>query len=987
VVTARTHFAFPPFKLDAVNQELWCEGSKLVLRPKTFSLLLYFLEHPDRLIRKDELLDAVWPGVFVGDSVLRGCIQEIRKALNDDPREPRFLGTVARRGYRFIGELDDGDSSVRDGKKPLEIPSVPLSMDNSKTAAASSLVERESQMKELQAALEVAARGHRRLVFITGEPGIGKTALVDAFLSELIGRGAFWAARGQCIEQYGAGEAYMPVLEALTGLCRNYGDRALRVLDRHAPTWLEQMPSLLNGAELQALARRNQTSSRERMLRELAEAVEMLTVQQPLVLVLEDLHQSDPATLDALSMLSQRREPARLLMLGSYRPAEVRPGTHTLRTIASELHLHGLSHEITLQFLTQAAVDRYLAQRFSWSAVPAALSRQIHRHTDGNPLFVVSFVNLLVMNGVIAPSEGAWRLVTPVEQVALDVPDSLRLMVEKQVEGLSSEAQRLLDAASVAGVSFSPASLSDSLGLRTDEIDEICSTLARRGLLLKPHGIEERPSEGDNTRYSFIHELYQQVLYERLSAGRRTRLHLLVGESKERAFGKDAGNIASELAVHFEEGRDYRRAIKYLEVAARNVARRYANREAIAYLTHGLKLLEALPQDHQTLEQELSLLMVAGPAVLAIKGYTAVDVGRTYARARNLCQILGKPLFTVLRGLWVFHYMRAELTKARDLADALLKLAKSEKAADLLLESHYALAATQTCRGEFETAYTHATKGVGLYHPTNHRQHAFHYGQEPGVYCLLWESIDLWFLGSPVQAREKCLTMLSVAREAGHPFSLTTALFMAAILHQLCGDEAGVQEFTEAGGALAAEQGFTFWSAWKPIMQGWLLTERGQIAEGLSTISYGVRTLEYMETLWLQPYFLALLADAYGAAREPQDGLAVIATGISQAEKTGQHFFDAEMYRLRGELKLLEGSPNLESEAQQCFERAMEIAQLQSGKCLELRATVSLARLLLSCGQRDRAKNLLGRICGQFTRRPATRDLREAKALLASCHP
>jgi DNA-binding winged helix-turn-helix (wHTH) protein/predicted ATPase len=981
----RTNFAFPPFRLDATNQELWRNREKIVLRPKTFSLLHYFLEHPHRLVSKHELLEAVWPGVFVTDAVLRGCIHEVRNALGDDPRRPRFLNTLPRRGYRFIGELAETGAPGR-SLPQVELPIVEHpSLEGRDDTQPASLIERERELAELRDAYEQALRNRRQQVFITGEPGIGKTTLIDAFLDELAARGGVWIARGQCIEQYGAGEAYMPVLEALSSLCRRPGaEEVVKILDRCAPTWLEQMPSLLNAAEVDALHRRNLTSSRKRMLRELAEAVEMLATQQPLVLVFEDLHHSDPATVDAISLLGQRRQSARLLLLGTYRPAEIRSRTHTLRNVVNELQLRGLLREIPLRFLTQAAVDRYLEQRFNWSSAPRGLSRLIHHHTDGNPLFMVGFVNLMTMNRVIAPIEGRWQSTLAVEQITLHVPDSLRQLVEKQIEGLSPKEQRLLDAASVAGGTFSTASTA-SLGedpvISVDEIEDTWRRLARRGLMLKTHGIEELPEGGVVARYSFIHELYRQVLYERLSPRRRARLHILIGESKERAFSNRASEIAGELALHFEEGRDYRRAIKYLELAARNVVSRYANREGIAYLTRGLKLLEVLPEDSQTLEQELGFLTILGPAVLAIKGYTAIEVGRTYARARDLCQRLGKPLFTVLRGLWVFYYMRADLPTALELGEELLKLAEREESPALLVEAHYALAATQTCRGKIGEAHRHATQSIALYDPIYHRQHTFHYGQDPGVYSLLWESMDLWFLGFPDQAREKCLAMLTVAREAAHPFSLTTALFMASILHQLRGEEARVQQFTDEGGTLANEHGFAFWSAWTPIMEGWILTNRGQFYEGLNKITAGARALEAMETLWFQPYFLSLLAHVYGRCHRPQDGLSVIMTALRQSQKTGQQFFDAELYRLGAELQLMKNSPAAEVEAEKYFERAVETARGQDGRSLELRALVSRAQSL-SSKRRDGDKTLLKTVLDQFTEGFATRDLCDAKALL-----
>lgn len=290
---------------------------------------------------------------------------------------------------------------------------------------------REAELAQLRGWLEQALGGARQVVFVTGEPGIGKTTVVDAFVAHAAAAGGLWLGHGQCIEHYGAGEAYLPVLEALGQLGREPGqERLLAILHQQAPTWLVQLPGLLSAADLEILQRTTLGATRERMLREMAEALEALTTERPLVLVLEDLHWSDYATLDWLAFVARRRQPARLLVIGTYRPVEVIVRAHPLKAVKQELQLHGYCKELPLRLLTTAAVGEYLAVRFPVNRLPAALAGVLYQRTEGNPLFMVAMVDEWVAQGVIVPADGRWALQRGVEEAAGRVPQSLQQLIE-----------------------------------------------------------------------------------------------------------------------------------------------------------------------------------------------------------------------------------------------------------------------------------------------------------------------------------------------------------------------------------------------------------------------------------------------------------------------------------------------------------------------------------------------------------------------------
>lgn len=389
--TEQTVF-FPPFQLDPRNAQLRQGQRPLPLRPKTFAVLCYLVERAGTLVTKEELLNAIWPAVHGAEGLPKKSVYELRRVLGDEAGTPRFIETVARRGWRFVARIAPAQAAA--SARPIARAS----------HSAVAVVGRGAELARLGGWLERARAGERHIVFVTGEPGIGKTAVVDAFWAQLAADDAVCLARGQCVEHHGAGEGYLPVLEALGRLGREAaGERLLSVLRRYAPTWLLQLPAMIDDAELQALHGKVLGAAKERMLREIAEALEALTAEQPLVLWLEDLQWSDYSTLDLIRCLAQRPGPARLLLIGTCRPAEAIVAEHPLRAVMQELQGHGQCAELSLRCLTAPEVTQYLAARFGLRTyVPAIyqeLAREIHRSSDGNPLFMVNIVDYLTAQG------------------------------------------------------------------------------------------------------------------------------------------------------------------------------------------------------------------------------------------------------------------------------------------------------------------------------------------------------------------------------------------------------------------------------------------------------------------------------------------------------------------------------------------------------------------------------------------------------------
>jgi predicted ATPase len=718
------------------------------------------------------------------------------------------------------------------------------------------------------------------------------------------------------------------------------------------------------------------------MLRELAEAMETLTIACPLVLVLEDLHWSDYATLDWLAFVARRRVPARLLVLGTYRPADALLRAHPVHTVVQELQRQGQATVLSLAYLAETGVAAYLAQRFDTVRLPAGLAQFLHQRTTGNPFFLVTAVEELVRQGVLVPQAEGWTLGGKLETVG--VPESVRQLIEHQLAHLSTEEHDILAAASVAGGEFSAAAVAASLGQTTEQVEARCDTLARRGQCIRPHGVTIWPDGSVTARYGFIHDLYHEVIYDRVPVSRLVRWHWQIGVRLAEGYSAHTQEIATELAMHFERGRDYPRAVAYLRQAADNALRRYATIEAISHLTKALVLLKTLPNPHEYIQQELDLLTVLGPALVAIKGYGALEVEHAYIRARELCEQIGAPrqLSQVLWGLLTCYLVRAEHQTARELGEQLLTMAQRQQDAALLFVGHFALGAALYCLGAFAPAREHLEQSIALDDPRQDRVHPFLFGMDLGVFCRSWASHALWHLGYPDQALTMSRTALAQARELLHPFSLALALNYAAILHQFRREERATHERVEATMALCSEYGFAYYLTWGPILQGWVLVGQGQGEAGIAQMRRGLIDFRATGGEVRLPYYLALLAKACGNAGQAAAGLTLVAEALAQAETRGEGWWKAELYRLKGELVMQEGGTPEVLEAEESFRLALTVARRQQAKSLELRAAVSLSQLWQQQGKAEQARQLLADIYGSFTEGFDTVDLQEARDLL-----
>jgi predicted ATPase len=575
---------FDSFRLDTANECLWRSGTQIALPPKPFAILRYLVENPARLITHDELLDELWPEVYVQPQVLRTYMLELRKVLGDDAGSPRFIQTVPKRGYCFVAAVSEC-SEANHGVVPPQPES------------SLGFVNREPEMRRLLDGLQSASAARRQVVFVTGAAGIGKTALLDAFVRQASPPQAVMIARGQCIEALGSKEEYYPVIEALAALCSSSeGERACRILARMAPHWLPAV-----GSDPKPAVESLRT---DRLPGELCAALEELAAEKPLLLVFEDLQWADNATLGVISALARRRTPARLMLLGTYC---VQDGSadHPLKVLKHDLLLRRLCFELTLDPLDRRAVGQLLASELGQPSVPAGLDEFIYRRSEGNPLFVKAMLEHLMAQGYLVRAEGGeWRQGEPYPEIESGVPDELSEMIELEIASLGGAEQRLLEAASLVNVAFPAWAVAAALQEDATDVEERCDELARRLYFVRRAGQDELPDGSRSAFYVFAHGLYREVLYQRQSATRRAQRHTRIAERLAQLFSGREVNVAQEMAMHYEAAGSWLRAAEVLCSAARNAHERRSHSESAALYQKALRLAENLASPRREMVQK-----------------------------------------------------------------------------------------------------------------------------------------------------------------------------------------------------------------------------------------------------------------------------------------------------------------------------------------------------------------------------------------------
>jgi predicted ATPase len=852
-------------------------------------------------------------------------------------------------------------------------------------------VGREPEREALRAGFESAVAGRGLFLCVTGEPGLGKTTLVEDFLDELaVTRRLHSVARGRCSERLAGTEAYLPFLEALDSVLRgDDGAAAARVMRLVAPAWYAQVaPSAADGtrAEMPADSSR---ASQERLKRELGVFFHELSRLRPLVLFLDDVHWADPSSADLLAYLGVRSVELRLLVVLTYRPSELVRCQQPFGALQLELRARGVCREIALPLLSRVDLDRYLALAFGEHVFPEEFPAAIYAKTGGNPLFMVDLLRYLRERSVIVHDQGRWTLAQGILDMRRDLPESVRSMIQRKIGQLTKADRRLLMAASVLGPEFDAAVVAQTLSRDAADVEERLEVLERIHTLVRLVREQVFPDGTLTLRYGFVHGLYQNALYDSLQPARKASWSAAAAQALLGYYGEEDRAAAGELALLFDAARDFPRAADYFLLAAENAVRVSAHREAIVLARRGLERLKSLPPTPALAEKELPLQMVLGLQLQVTRGFAAAEAKHAYTRARELCRQVGESasLYPVLWGLFLHHKARSELSMARHLAEEMATLARERSDLDLTLQSHQAHAVTTLCLGEPAATRDYMERALTLYDPRRHRSHTFLFGQDVGMACKAFGAMALWLLGYPDQAALKSREAVALGHELSHPSSQVLALHFAAMLHQCRREAKAVLACADLSTAISAEQGFSFWHAGDTVLRGWALSECGSRAEGIADLRQGLEAWLATGSTTYQTYYLALLAEVLANDGQTEEALKVVDEALGLAERTAERLFEAELHRLQGVLLLRSAESVEPTRVEACFHEALGVARRQDARSLELRALMSLCRLYQTQGRRAEARQMLEKSFGWFTEGLETSDLQAAKALLEELAP
>ena len=956
----------PPLRLDLQAGRLWNGDLPIELRPKPWKLLLYMARKPGELLSKQELMDAVWTNSFVSESSLNQAVKELRKALGDDARSPRFIETVHRRGFRLLTSEDR--LSTAD--------------DAAQADTSTPLFGRSSELETLQEALENADGGQTQLVFLTGEPGIGKTSLVRRFLDQLPPAGERLVARGNCYDLHGEGEAYLPFLEAIDQLARSSeGETVQQLLGRYAPSWHAQFPWMLksgHGIEPHLLA-----TSRARMLREFCDFIEQLAKSQLVLLWLEDLHWGDVGTVDLLEAVAGRTRNSRLMLIASYRPVDAAIKGAPVAEIKRSLVTRSQALELPLEFLDLPAVEQLVANRLNSSELPGELCRLIQDQTDGNPLFVTTALNHLIAGDLLDQEDGHWVLKAPIEVIENSCPESLRHIVELQRSSASNEEAGILDAASTAGTPVDTQAVAGALGTDPLQVEATLDQLAGRGQFLRRAGTANWPDGSTFQRYEFIHDVFREVLYQSQAPGRRREFHRRIAECMGTGFAGAEETVAAELALHAELGGDRKGAIRFLRLAANKTESLKSPADTLVYLERTLNQIAATAEGAERDRLELDVTLSLLPSLIGAEGYTCPRLPGYVERAIALSKRLEdhESLVTVLNTRIAVMSMPGDWKSLSAHVEELLAASESVSDPKLKVQSSYISAWTDLGAGQVEKAHGRLEVLVDSLDSEDLRATARLLGVDPIVSALSALAFAEWLLGRADLAESVARRCRLRAEAVGAPQSLATGWHTSMTTALFRGETEEAEHFQDMLHQCLDRNEFEYLYMRPLAARTHLLTMQGRPDDAVREAREGIEKAREVRALSYSTISLTTLAEAELAAGYLDDGLASIEQALSHGDVSGERIWRPESFRIKG--RLLSAGEDYEA-AEKNFRAAVNEAADMSLLALELRAATDLARTLADQDRGTEARPLVEDILARCTEGFGTADYLAAQSLLSS---
>jgi class 3 adenylate cyclase/predicted ATPase len=836
------------------------------------------------------------------------------------------------------------------------------------------LVGREEESGLLRRRWDQSKAGLGQVVFISGEAGIGKSALVEALRAQVRAEGLPRIAF-RC-SPYHTTSALYPVITHIEHLLQLAPDdppaTKLAKLEAGLQPYdlpLAEVVPLFAGllsvplpAEQYAALTLSPQQQKQQMLDALVAWLAAETERKPVLVAWEDLHWADPTTLEYLGLVIDQAPTVSMLHVLTYRPEFSPPWPQ-------RSHITPL----VLNHLERPQVEALITQQAGGKTLPAEVVQHIVDKTDGVPLYVEELTKMLLASPLLQEETDQYVLTGPLRTVT--IPETLQDALMARLDQLN-RAKEVAQFGAVLGREFAYELVQ---AIAPQDEDTLLTRLAQ---LVDAELLYQR-GRPPRARYIFKHALIQDAAYASLLKSTRQQLHQQVAKVFETQFPTLIETQPELVAQHYTAAGCTEQAVRYWQRAGQQASERSAHLEAISHCTTGIELLKALPETSEYIQQALTLYITLGAALQMAKGHAAPEVEHAYTQAYALCQRVGETpeLIPVLLGLWRFYNTRLQLRTAREIGETLLRLTQRAHDPALAAIAHPNLGLTWFLLSALSIARQHFEEGIARYTPDQHRSPVFRMGQDPGVACRTYAAMTLWLLGYPEQALAQVHGALALAHELSHPYSLAFAQFWAAWISQVRRDVLAVRKHADAAVALSTERGFPQWAAWGTSLRGWALAMEGQGEEGTAQVRQGIAAWRATGAVLFVQCFCTMLADVCAHLGHTADGLQALAEAHTLMEQYEERWWEAEVCRLQGVLLLRQpGTPQAEAEA--WLQRALDVARRQEAKSLELRAAMSLSRLWQQQGKQAEARELLAPIYNWFTEGFDTADLQEAKALL-----
>lgn len=963
---------FGEFRLDLAARTLQRGNESIPLRPRTWDVLVLLVANSGRTVPREQLLREVWKGDHVGDETVATSIRELRRVFGDSVRQPRYLQTLYKQGYRFL-------EPVYRGGRRMSVAGVGGAAPNG------FLVGRNAELVDLMEAYDAARHGQPQSRLVTGAAGIGKSALVTHFLRTIDGSASVITGLGRCVEQRGRSEPYLPIMQLLSAMAAHpLGKQTRSILRRHASQWWVHLPSLHEDGEDPRVFERAGPGFAPRMIREFASAIEILARNVPVVVVVEDIQWSDASSLDALSALLRRPGALRVLLVATLRSDEA-SNTSDVDTAALRQRLE--SREITLGRLSSDAVHEYLDTRFGTPDL-VELAPVLHTATGGHPMFLVRVVEELIAREMLTMHPNSWSLRADLAAIVAMIPSTLAETVGNQLDRLGADHYRIASAASVTDDSFATDTIASACAIDASDAEAHCRDLARSGFF-ESSGIQRWPNGTEASTYRFAHELYRATLYERLGPALRQSLHGAVASRLETALLGGTDAYAATLAHHFERAGKATSAVRQWRAAAMHAMRAGSPNDALHYLASAIELLERQPASAGRDAIYLELATARASLMLFTRGYADPEATPLFETIRTLSGVVTAPqtIVPALVVLQLYALWQRDFPQVDTLDRRFAETIATNDSPTILLQACRARGLIAAARGRFTEAIEQLRRALELYDAGWQRPFTFLYRSDVGVDSLCFLSICELVSGKPDSALATIARAIACGRELEHPPSVSFAMHVrSAIYHGRLEWRKAIRS-SEEQIAYADANELEFSRREGIGLGNWARIELGKSGDAMESLALAAGTADPTSASFYGPYFIARLGSHLGKTGRSEEAIALVDASLKESAARNGLAADAELLRVRASLHDANHGVDRQGSVaarakEETLRRSIEVAGNQNAKLFLLRASVDLARLLARSRRRAEGHALVADALDSFHEGEDLPDVRSARRLL-----